>query len=844
MADPVENKDKKADAGSQQDNASVEIKPANMAADMHLPQIIAALHQNAIAKCAGDLGGDYRISNSALNGEGDKATLESAGQHVISVIPAKSGINVKKAQAIKALKTYVSWFVGPDLANKINDSTVKPLDESPGSKKNESVMPFMKFSQFLKEAEGDAEDDGFDPSGFDGDDPKQEKPKEDDGKPNFSDGTDDTSDEESKGNEKTKDGKNDKEKSEDSGVESKLGYYVPYDMKVEGMKQTALKDSMKKFALNFFDDLKITAAGLFGGGDSFTVKDVKDKIRSTFGPIDPDQLVQNVRDRIEKKYKGSDENIEVKVQDKTTLINDIGDFLNGKQKQKIDSADYSLYIQVGQDDPKKDVFNPRIIADIVQSSITGLYKKFKNKVTADDVIYIPDFKDIHDDTDQIRSLYKAVPTPDQIRTEISKQATTKNGTVSTAFSAIQKRLEKILKSKYRKNCKRADDCVKAWEKFNKQEEKNKKDPKTRDSITGEKNINDYFKDFEKEYEKAYKNSEDTNLQESVKKNVSFVISNQKIAQLILESLFAEKEEHDDKDSDKKNNIDVEKAKDEAVHWLEVAKVTGITKDNIFIGEKNILGDKLSNRFVKPEDFSSSSYKYGIMLCKKTSMLVESNMHDDIMHILFEDEPQADAKSSAAPIDDIYKALKKTLEKCGVTDIDSKVVVFKMEGLDESVVNSNALLESKLKDYLRDHKLSKTDALSSDKHIAELKHITHYNEEKVRDKIEKAYDEKGNIKPDEEMNGNKKDTNKEKTEVKASPSDAYDSDNAYVLMFNCDGIANDDASKSENSEGNDGSSDSTGDAGLENDDKDTSSKLTNNLYIIPMPGLKYEDPEYI
>lgn len=44
MADPVENKDKKADEGSQQDNTFVEIKPANMAADMHLPQIIAALH--------------------------------------------------------------------------------------------------------------------------------------------------------------------------------------------------------------------------------------------------------------------------------------------------------------------------------------------------------------------------------------------------------------------------------------------------------------------------------------------------------------------------------------------------------------------------------------------------------------------------------------------------------------------------------------------------------------------------------------------------------------------------------------------------------------------------------
>lgn len=100
-------------------------------------------------------------------------------------------------------------------------------------------------------------------------------------------------------------------------------------------------------------------------------------------------------------------------------------------------------------------------------------------------------------------------------------------------------------------------------------------------------------------------------------------------------------------------------------------------------------------------------------------------------------------------------------------------------------------------------------------------------------------------PDENVaNKNKKiEADKEKPEVKTSPSDAYDSDNAYVLMFNCDGIANDDAGKSENSEGNDGSSDSTGDAGLGNDDKDTSSKLTNNLYIIPMPGLKYEDPEY-
>lgn len=112
-------------------------------------------------------------------------------------------------------------------------------------------------------------------------------------------------------------------------------------MKVEGLKKEAkLEDSMKSLGKsilnsigNFFDDVTIKASGIFGGGDSFKVKDVKDYLRKNFGPIDPDELVRNVEDRLKKKFEGSSPRAEVKVQDKRTLVSDLGSFIDGKQKQ-------------------------------------------------------------------------------------------------------------------------------------------------------------------------------------------------------------------------------------------------------------------------------------------------------------------------------------------------------------------------------------------------------------------------------------------------------------------------------------------------------------------------------
>jgi hypothetical protein len=61
---------------------------------------------------------------------------------------------------------------------------------------------------------------------------------------------------------------------------------------------------------------------------------------------------------------------------------------DGKNKQKINSAEYSMYIHVDGDDLKEPYINRKVIANMVTLQIKGLFKKFKNMIKADDVIYI------------------------------------------------------------------------------------------------------------------------------------------------------------------------------------------------------------------------------------------------------------------------------------------------------------------------------------------------------------------------------------------------------------------------------------------------------------------------
>lgn len=507
-------KDKK-----EEQKSSGALTEGTVVATLSIPEIMSALHQKALAEADKVAAGKVRIVNSAIDAEGKgKKELNSAGEHIISVIPTKKEEPVEKAFAITVIKTYVQWFVGPDLASKVDDKTVKSLTESPANESADSH--FMSFNEFLLEETAQEEDDS------------EDAPDEED-----EENADDVDDEENAddvdADENAPEGEDSENPPPEEGDESKqstAGYYISYNLVVEGLKQTALKDAMKKFAKTFFDDLTITGSGLFGGGgNSFTVKDIKDKFDSVFGPINPDELVSNIEKELKTKYPKTDP-VTVDVQDKDTLISDIGKQANSKQKKMIQGSKYSLFIKVTEHDPKKPLLNPRAIADIVTSSIKGLFKKFKNNVTKDDVIYIPNYVDTHEDTAKLKRLYKEVPTVDELKGYITDKLT---------LDQVWKKYEEKLDNKIGKNsefekCERAVQCVKIWTNF-KNNDNVKKQKEANSALRGTEQIKKFFEQFFDKYKKAFDETNDNQFNES--KDICFTIPTDHIKKILLESMF-------------------------------------------------------------------------------------------------------------------------------------------------------------------------------------------------------------------------------------------------------------------------------------------------------------------
>ena len=134
MADSKEKLD-----NSIKDRASDKPKKVNYSIiKVSVPEIISALHQKAITnvKVA-----EVRIANSAIEGDGKTAKLNSAGQHIISILSKKEGEIVKKSDGITALKQYVSAFVGPDLADKVTEKTVLKLGSDDNAKQSDENKP-------------------------------------------------------------------------------------------------------------------------------------------------------------------------------------------------------------------------------------------------------------------------------------------------------------------------------------------------------------------------------------------------------------------------------------------------------------------------------------------------------------------------------------------------------------------------------------------------------------------------------------------------------------------------------------------------------------------------------
>lgn len=94
------DKDNKQSGKESQEKSSGQ-EAANVA-DLSIPTIIAALHENAVNKANAAAKG-VKVINSAIDNESRKASLKSAGEHIISVLPLKPETPVEKKTAIEVL---------------------------------------------------------------------------------------------------------------------------------------------------------------------------------------------------------------------------------------------------------------------------------------------------------------------------------------------------------------------------------------------------------------------------------------------------------------------------------------------------------------------------------------------------------------------------------------------------------------------------------------------------------------------------------------------------------------------------------------------------------------------
>lgn len=383
-------------------------KEVRASCEISLTNVFVLNHNKAKAAAVAKANGlNPVVANSALSE--DEKTLTSAGHHMVSIVldsKDKAEEEIKKA-ATEALKVYATQFGGPGAEKALTEDKIYSLDDEVGADENNEgkegegkldeslVLEAGKelISQVVKAKidSGDWQLDDVrknlkdkyykqikDELAKAGDDPVNAKKQSVDSIQKVID---------------SKEFEDSLEKKADEGGNkpNKSGYYFVYEFKVNGLKETSIGDALKKIGTKLLDGVGIKFTSLFGGGGSeITGKDIRQGLQGAFGGIDPDQLVSKFQTNMRKKIP-TDGRCDVSVYDKNTILRNTKQYLDAQAKKKIMDADYTLAIKVSEQDGRKEI-TPQLIADILTNSIVGVFKKFKNKVTKDDVIVVNNSK--------------------------------------------------------------------------------------------------------------------------------------------------------------------------------------------------------------------------------------------------------------------------------------------------------------------------------------------------------------------------------------------------------------------------------------------------------------------
>lgn len=790
---------------------------------MSIPDIIGALHEKALEQCKAESSG-VTLTNSAFSKDGK---LETAGDHMICAAPSPDS-DVDKAGAVKILQSYVQWFAGPDLAKKVTDGSVNEiLADDNGSEGADSLKESKHVPSFKTWLLCEADDStGEDDSPSFGDD-VEEEPEENTSRADdtdFSDSPDDSGDD-------SKDKDEGKDKKDTDEEKKPAGYYVGYSLKVEGMKESTADDAMKstsalwKYAKTFFDGMKITFTklGSGGSGESFTIKDIKNAFGETFGKIDPNKLVSNIEKELDKRYPDTTP-VSVKVRDQKTLLADDGDKLSGEDKAKIAQSQYSLFIKVTEHDPKKNILTTAEIADIVTKSISGLWKKFRNGVTKNDVIYINNYADTRSNPEELKKLQNLVPNSKEVLNIVRK-----NRQASDVYDKLKKAMDKIDDHKQKENSNLANACLKAWNELEKQITA---DEKRILSLTG-KAKDDFFMPFADKYKKTYEKYYDKSLNESICtfSQPTYIVSLKKLVLENFTNAINEKSEAE-AESIEFSSQQIDSIKSFARTYLE----KNVEEPKIIdIDRKDILKDKCKVLDV-PSDFDTKfgDFKQGILVdftgvvkdqSKKTlDESFKSSIKYEIMDILGEADDE-DSSKEVKQIDPnvVYAALTMALTKNGVEEgdyADSLIKIGEVKINEDGKLDESILLEANAVDRLIDKNgWTKKQALKPENlKLLMRDEAWKKSKEKTIAAVEKHFSSKSSKK----MPPKEKDVD----DGSSKPDSSHIEKKAYILPFGKEERIAAPAAE-------------ISDVNLDSDAEGTG---RTDVYIVPMPKLGYSDSD--
>lgn len=234
------------------------------------------------------------------------------------------------------------------------------------------------------------------------------------------------------------------------------------------MKEKPISNVLKRWGSNFLKGFNVQLRYFFGGqGGKISVMDMVRLGRGLFGAIDdPDDLAQEVRSKIRKKFPQL-ECDDCVFRDRKTLIDDLDEEhradYNDKIRQKISLADYSLCVRIRKDNPVQPFMDRKTLAGIVTMSIKGLFKAVKNVVKTDDVILLRGNGLHYRDEKEIFRLENMIPTYAQIERILEKA----HGSNVKAYDEIEGRFDKIHTKKDYENSRRCRRAMRIWDEFKK-----------------------------------------------------------------------------------------------------------------------------------------------------------------------------------------------------------------------------------------------------------------------------------------------------------------------------------------------------------------------------------------